>query len=138
VSSLTDKQQKSLLSGIVILVIAVFLHGILPNDDPGGKILLWSMASIIFAAVISYSFVLNDTYSRKSFSQFNRFSARSNGFKPKIIPPSAIKKKTQFKGNCDYCGESALLGFTCSYCKGFYCSNHRIPEKHLCSGLYNG
>ncbi len=135
-SSLSDKQQKSLLSGILIIVLVISLDIFLLNSDLGGKILLWSIASIIFAVLAAYSFVLYPSYSRESFSRFHQFSSGIDGFKPRITPPSVIKKKTQIKGNCDYCGESTLLGFTCSYCDGFHCSNHRIPEKHHCSGLH--
>ena len=134
-SSLQDKQQKTLLSGILIIVLVISLDIFLPNDDLRGKILLWSIASIFFSVIIMYSFVLNLSYSSRSFSRFSQFSGRNNGFKPRITPPSAIKKKNQFRGNCEYCNESTSLGFVCSYCDGFYCSNHRLPEKHHCSGL---
>ena len=135
-SSLVDKQQKTLLLGSIIIVLVISLDIFLPNDDLRGKILLWSIASIFFSVIIINSFVLNLSYSRGSFSRFSQFSGRNIGFKPRITSPSIIKKKKQFKGNCDYCSESASLGFNCSYCDGFYCSNHRLPEKHHCSGLH--
>lgn len=135
-SSLSDKQQKSLLLAIVIFMLVISLDIFLLNEYLGEKILLWSIASIIFAIVIIYSFVLYPSYSRGSLSRSHQLSSRNYGFKPRITPPSVFKKKTPFKGNCDYCDESTLLGFTCSYCNGFYCSNHRLPEKHHCSGLY--
>jgi len=135
-SSLVDKQQKTLLLGSIIIVLVISLDIFLPNDDLRGKILLWSIASIFFSVIIINSFVLNLSYSRGSFSRFSQFSGRNIGFKPRITPPSAIKKKKQFRGNCDYCNESTSLGFVCSYCDGFYCSNHRLPEKHHCSGLH--
>ena len=37
-------------------------------------------------------------------------------------------------GRCDYCGEQTLT-FTCSYCGGEFCSDHRLPENHDCEGL---
>lgn len=136
-SSLSDKQQKFLILEVVIIVLVIFLDLLQQNNDIEGKILLWSIASIFFAVVISYSFVINSSHSRGGFSHFPRFRNRNNGFKPRIIPPAEVKKKTQFKGDCDYCGESSSLGFTCSYCGSFYCANHRIPEKHNCSGIHH-
>lgn len=37
-------------------------------------------------------------------------------------------------GECYVCGERSL-SFTCNHCGGSFCSNHRLPEKHQCSGL---
>lgn len=32
---------------------------------------------------------------------------------------------------CDECGEGDdKLAYTCNYCSGSYCSQHRLPEKH--------
>ncbi|MDG6925912.1 MAG: metalloprotease [Nitrososphaerota archaeon] len=36
--------------------------------------------------------------------------------------------------NCDYCGKEESLPFVCSYCGGTYCSEHRLPEAHRCTG----
>jgi hypothetical protein len=135
-STLSNNQQKSLILGGIIIGIVLFLDLVTPNVGNEGKILLWGIASIIFAFLISYSFVINPSYSKRGFPRFSQLHNRNERFKPRIIPPAANKKKTQFKGNCDHCGESSLLGFTCSYCNGFYCANHRIPEKHDCLGLY--
>ncbi len=136
-NTVSDTQQKSLILGVVLIGLVISLDLLLPNNDIEGKIILWSIVSIIFGILISYSFVINPSYSRREFSRFPRIHSRNNGFKPRIIPPAAVKKKTQLKGVCDYCGESSSLGFTCSYCGRFYCANHRIPEKHNCSGLHN-
>lgn len=35
---------------------------------------------------------------------------------------------------CEVCGEKAIA-FTCNYCGGSYCSDHRLPENHDCEGL---
>jgi hypothetical protein len=37
---------------------------------------------------------------------------------------------------CDRCGDDVYLPFRCSYCGGYYCSKHRLPEFHDCTGLY--
>jgi Zn-dependent protease len=36
--------------------------------------------------------------------------------------------------NCSLCGKEDLC-FTCPYCKGVFCSEHRLPESHGCPGL---
>ncbi|WP_174591062.1 AN1-type zinc finger domain-containing protein [Methanocella conradii] len=39
------------------------------------------------------------------------------------------------KNKCDICGEYELLPFKCKYCGGTFCGEHRLPEKHDCTGL---
>ncbi|KUO40136.1 MAG: hypothetical protein AVW06_02810 [Hadesarchaea archaeon DG-33-1] len=36
---------------------------------------------------------------------------------------------------CDVCGEEIALPYKCSYCRGTFCSKHRLPENHPCRGL---
>ena len=35
---------------------------------------------------------------------------------------------------CDYCGKEEDLPFTCNYCGGTFCAEHRLPEAHACRG----
>ncbi|MEM2142753.1 MAG: AN1-type zinc finger domain-containing protein [Candidatus Thorarchaeota archaeon] len=35
---------------------------------------------------------------------------------------------------CSLCGKQELC-FTCHYCKGLFCAEHRLPESHGCPGL---
>jgi Zn-dependent protease len=35
---------------------------------------------------------------------------------------------------CDFCGKDEDLPFTCNYCGGTYCGEHRLPEAHACTG----
>jgi Zn-dependent protease len=35
---------------------------------------------------------------------------------------------------CDYCGREEDLPFTCNYCGGTFCGEHRLPEAHGCTG----
>jgi len=37
---------------------------------------------------------------------------------------------------CDRCGKDDDLPFRCNYCGGYFCSEHRLPEFHECTGLY--
>ena len=34
---------------------------------------------------------------------------------------------------CQYCGAEESLPFRCAFCHGYFCTNHRLPEQHLCS-----
>ncbi|GFO97459.1 rhomboid family protein [groundwater metagenome] len=36
---------------------------------------------------------------------------------------------------CDYCGFRDPMPFTCKFCGGAFCYNHRLPESHNCPGL---
>jgi Zn-dependent protease len=35
---------------------------------------------------------------------------------------------------CDLCGRDEDLPFTCNYCGGTFCGEHRLPEAHACKG----
>jgi len=35
---------------------------------------------------------------------------------------------------CDLCGREDDLPFTCNYCGGTFCGEHRLPEAHACKG----
>jgi membrane associated rhomboid family serine protease len=36
---------------------------------------------------------------------------------------------------CDYCHFREPMPFTCKFCGGLFCYNHRLPESHNCPGL---
>ncbi|MFB0558425.1 MAG: AN1-type zinc finger domain-containing protein [Candidatus Bathyarchaeia archaeon] len=36
---------------------------------------------------------------------------------------------------CEHCGEDVYMPFRCNYCGGYFCSKHRLPEFHDCTGL---
>jgi len=36
---------------------------------------------------------------------------------------------------CTICGKKELMPFKCKFCGNTYCSEHRLPENHGCSGL---
>lgn len=33
---------------------------------------------------------------------------------------------------CQKCGKEVFLPFKCPYCRGYFCSEHRLPENHEC------
>lgn len=35
---------------------------------------------------------------------------------------------------CEFCGKDESLPFVCNYCGGVFCSDHRLPEAHMCKG----
>jgi Zn-dependent protease len=38
---------------------------------------------------------------------------------------------------CDKCGKDEYMPFRCKYCGGYFCSEHRLPEMHECTGQYS-
>jgi Zn-dependent protease len=38
--------------------------------------------------------------------------------------------------DCESCGKDTYMPFRCNYCGGYFCSDHRLPENHTCTGLY--
>ncbi|MCL7415440.1 MAG: rhomboid family intramembrane serine protease [ANME-2 cluster archaeon] len=38
-------------------------------------------------------------------------------------------------GICSVCGKKEMLPYTCKFCGWTYCSEHRLPENHHCTGL---
>lgn len=41
--------------------------------------------------------------------------------------------------SCSACGAQidAISGYSCNYCTGSYCADHRLPEQHFCPGVDN-
>jgi Zn-dependent protease len=37
---------------------------------------------------------------------------------------------------CQQCGREEVLPFQCSFCKKFFCSEHRLPENHNCPEIW--
>lgn len=39
--------------------------------------------------------------------------------------------------DCEACGKAISAGgrYTCSYCRGDHCADHRLPEKHDCKRI---
>lgn len=37
--------------------------------------------------------------------------------------------------NCEVCGETDSMPYSCSRCGNSYCVSHRLPESHECTGL---
>ena len=41
-------------------------------------------------------------------------------------------RKLNKTAKCQHCGIEVVLPFKCSYCHGYFCSEHRLPENHAC------
>jgi hypothetical protein len=52
----------------------------------------------------------------------------------KIAPKSTIEVATvgYASSHCNYCLQAIPLPYQCSRCEGWYCQEHRLPEKHNC------
>ena len=47
--------------------------------------------------------------------------------------------KNKNSNKCAYCGESFdHLPFYCRRCDKYFCTKHRLPENHNCSGFKKG
>jgi len=44
-------------------------------------------------------------------------------------------KLKEIMGICYICGKEVFLPYRCSYCNLTFCDEHRLPEKHQCTGL---
>jgi hypothetical protein len=134
---LTPQERGSLVFFGILTVSGIVVALVLPLDLRV-KLLLVGVITITTTSVFSYSFIIlpAKTKSPRS-SQYLRYRALEElpEFQPKVIPPSATAKKTIMGGMCSFCGTSALMGFTCSYCHDYFCAEHRLPEKHACRGI---
>lgn len=45
---------------------------------------------------------------------------------------SSYLRKLNKTVKCQHCGKEIVLPFKCSYCHGYFCSEHRLPENHAC------
>jgi hypothetical protein len=133
---LTESEQITLFIGVILTGILVTTVIILPVENNIKILLVGGIAAFISLLAI-YFFILQPMNIRsKTPSRYDQYSVpRSQNFHPTIIPPSKQVKRTVMKGICQFCGDSTLMGFTCSYCNGYYCPEHRLPEKHDCLGI---
>ncbi|MFX0050874.1 MAG: AN1-type zinc finger domain-containing protein [Candidatus Hodarchaeota archaeon] len=137
-NNLTQQEQLATFLGIVILIITLIELLALPPEN-NLRLLSLGISTICISILFIFIFILQPMKGRYGgTSLFNRYSTPSSqSFSPTIIPPSKQVKKTVMRGTCHFCGESALMGFTCSYCNEYYCPEHRLPEKHDCHGILN-
>jgi len=54
----------------------------------------------------------------------------------KLDPKAAVQvvKMGNASSFCNYCLKQTSLPYRCYRCNGWYCENHRLPEKHNCPG----
>jgi hypothetical protein len=53
-----------------------------------------------------------------------------------LVPKSKIRVATMgnASSHCNFCLKSTPMPYHCHRCGGWYCENHRLPEKHNCPG----
>ena len=131
---LTQQEQLALMIGIfsIILIIIISLFSL----DHSIYFLTFGGITVITSLILAYVFIFQPMKGKVQPSPFNQFyTSQPSSFRPTIIPPSKMVKKTVMKGSCEYCGKRELMGFTCSYCDSYFCAEHRLPEKHDCIGI---
>ncbi|MHA1976159.1 MAG: AN1-type zinc finger domain-containing protein [Candidatus Hodarchaeales archaeon] len=108
---------------------------ILGGENIDALFILGGLGAMLFSVIFAYTFVFQSIDFTTRRRDLRHYSPKTELFSPRIISPSKTKKKAQIEGLCSQCGTSVLLGFTCSYCGEYFCTDHRLPEKHDCFGL---
>lgn len=96
-----------------------------------------SLTSIFFFAgiAIAVAVIAYIIYFRKEPTSI---ITRHPSLKGPVEPIKPTKKKGEaapVTGICGMCGEQVTMPFKCKYCKGLYCSEHRLPEGHNCDSM---
>lgn len=132
---LSQQEQIALIIGFST-VILLGLETIFFSRNFIELTLFFGGTTVVVSLIIAYIFVIQPMRGQIRISPYNQYyTPQSASFRPTIIPPSKLTKKTVIKGSCDYCGNKELMGFTCSYCNNYFCAEHRLPEKHDCIGI---
>lgn len=50
------------------------------------------------------------------------------------MPPESVEIMGPANSFCYYCLEPVYMPFRCNRCGGYFCAEHRLPEKHDCPG----
>ncbi|MFX1286145.1 MAG: AN1-type zinc finger domain-containing protein [Promethearchaeota archaeon] len=130
---LTQQEQIALILGL-ISVILIVLETLFFSSNLMSYTLFLGGTTVAFSLIIIYIFILQPMKGPIRHYPYNQYYT-SPSFRPTIIPPPKKVKKTITRGSCEYCGKRELMGFTCSYCDGYFCTEHRLPEKHGCVKL---
>jgi len=134
---LSDQEKIIIITVLILTLSGLFQLLFFSNENYSINWLIFGASITISSFVLIYYFVIKQSQQRKkSYSTHrSRMSDRRSFTYPEEIPPSKLQKKTKIEGKCYYCNSFASFGFTCSFCGGYFCSDHRLPEKHQCVGL---
>ncbi len=136
--------------------VASILEIWFPLGKIAHKFQLYKEAAVFYRTVIEHNPSLSDAWYylglMMSAKGLNEIAQKMFHSALKHAPPDWNKKdraeilveKTQIEskkivktGNCTICGTCyGELGFICRYCGRVYCTAHRLPEKHHCTGSY--
>lgn len=134
-NTLTQQEQYVLLVSALMIIVIVLEIVVIPPDNVI-KLFFIGVSTLAFSLLLFYFFIIHPmNFQSKSPKMYTR--SYSDSFRPNVIPPSKTAKKTIMRGSCYLCGKTAMMGFTCSYCGEYFCSEHRLPEKHHCLKLRN-
>ncbi len=133
---LTQQEQLVLTFGIfsvILLVVEVLFF----SSNLMEKTFFLGGTTIGISLIIIYIYIIQPMKGNiRKTSPYNQYyTSPSPSFRPTIIPPSNKVKKITMRGSCEYCGKKELMGFTCSYCGDYFCTEHRLPEKHGCVNI---
>lgn len=134
--TLTNREQVTLGIGVLLAFLMLISIIIIPSSNPI-KIFFVGGITMIISIIVLYFFIFQPMmFSKQKFPRYRQsYRSGTQSFRPTVIPPSKFVKKTVTRGLCDLCEKPALMGFTCSYCSGYFCPEHRLPEKHGCKGI---
>lgn len=134
---LSQNEKIALYLGIFLSILIIFVGIFFSSNSLTIRNLIFGISAIIVSVTFFYTFILQSIGSGMPGSRRYHDYSKSldRDFRPTVIPPPQRTKKMVMKSTCQYCGKSALMGFTCSYCDYYFCSEHRLPEKHNCIGL---
>ncbi|MHA2237268.1 MAG: AN1-type zinc finger domain-containing protein [Candidatus Hodarchaeales archaeon] len=121
-----------LLVGLIFLPL---ISSLIFSENHFGSMWLSGLAAILFSILMGYFLVYKGRNQERIFNRKHRLFTKDDGFSPVVLKPSKLNKETILKGMCSSCQINVIYGFTCSYCKLYFCSDHRLPEKHNCLGL---
>lgn len=132
---LTQQEQVVLIIGtfsVILLVVEVLFF----SSNLMEKTFFLGGTTIGISLIIIYIYIIQPMKGQIRSSPYNQYyTSPSPSFRPTIIPPSKKVKKTTMRGSCEYCGKKESMGFTCSYCEDYFCTEHRLPEKHGCLNI---
>lgn len=117
---------------LLILIFIPLLSRLIFSENLNHQSLLSGLAAIVFSTLIAYFLIFKGTPLKKGHTPRYSLENKEKIFSPTVLSPSKLKKDTVLRGKCNHCQENTIFGFTCSYCGLYFCSDHRLPEKHNC------
>ncbi|MHA2295965.1 MAG: AN1-type zinc finger domain-containing protein [Candidatus Hodarchaeales archaeon] len=97
---------------------------------------LWFGALLLVSSVLVLVMVFFTDF---SLSRINFFYSSSRKRQDVLFskyaprkPAMSSSRRTKLYSTCHKCQKSTYLPFKCKYCEGEFCTEHRLPENHVC------